>query len=321
MATGNIFLGTGRRSVGDVTLYRVKGKQRARVRVRQVANPRTYKQLLSRAIISNVAQLYSAGQEIFNHSFQGYAAGQDNQLRFQKINIGRLRSKLVADFNNKSEYADCLGRIGARNVKCPVPFYGMIVSEGTYEQQVWTYDSATCAYKLPPVTEATTVADYASLVGLVPGDIFTFCGFVVRNYKDYIADFDAEYYGRIYPTYWQYFQLKVKDGVLEDTSALTGTDTLLKLFDFAKSSSLVTINVPMSAPYIDANVLFVGDSLGGIACIRSRYDSDLRSTSELMPSSEDGMEYGLTIHFLVDAWGEGTGIDLPERILSGKNFR
>ena len=71
MAKGNMLQGMARGKVGDVVFSRLNGQQISRVRNRQPYNPRTNKQLIQRAIMATVMLGYSAGKEIFNHSFQG----------------------------------------------------------------------------------------------------------------------------------------------------------------------------------------------------------------------------------------------------------
>ena len=51
MAKGNLFLGMGRGSVGDVTFYRADGQQLSRARNRKPRNPKTNAQLIQRASV------------------------------------------------------------------------------------------------------------------------------------------------------------------------------------------------------------------------------------------------------------------------------
>lgn len=323
MATGNPFLGTARKSIGDVTLYRSRGQQRARVRVREIANPRSFLQLLQRSVLANVSHLYSAGQEIFNHAFQGVPAGADSQSRFLKVNTALLRSLFIADFNAAAEEDECVARIGARGLRVPVPFEGLILSEGNYDQNIWSFNNAANTFELPDLQASTLIKDYAAANNLVPGDIFTFVCFNVRNdvapAAQYGENLDA--YGKIFYTSFVYVQLKVKDDVLTNENDLEPTDTLDTIFDIKGDGLAVTnvSNIKFSQPGIGTLAITSGSTPGGIGCIRSRYDSDKRSTSKLMPSAAD-WECGLTYHFMTAAWGDGSPIEMPTRILTGVNF-
>lgn len=321
MAIDNIFLGLGRKSVGDVTLYRRAGKQCARVRVRNIRNPRTYKQLLTRSILSNVAQLYAAGIEIFDHSFEGRSVGMENQKRFMKLNVDRLRALMVADYNSQAAPADCKGRIGARNLKCPVPFPGLQVSEGNYSQSLFSYDGEGFGFTIAPVDGDVSVSAYAHRVGLVPGDIYTFVVFNVKPWKDYMANYGPEgtyeHLNCIFPCYMAYAQLKVRADVYENTSTISQSDDLLKLFEYYGGEDISDVGFD---DVIDPTAVLTGASCGGIACIRSKWGTDLRSTSFLQMSDSTGWDYGLTYHHLEAAWGDQAGINRADLILDGSNF-
>lgn len=321
MAIDNIFLGLGRKSVGDVTLYRRAGKQCARVRVRNVRNPRSYKQLFTRSILSNIAQLYATGIEIFNHAFEGRSVGMENQKRFMKLNVDRLRAMMTADYNSGAAPSDCKARIGARNLKVGVPFEGLQVSEGNYSQNFFSYVPAQYGFLPPAVAEGETVADYARRVGLVPDDIYTFICFDVQPWKDYMANYGpespADHMMCIYPCYMAYAQLKVHADILSDTTPITSASLLLSLFDYYGGEDVSDVSV--SEPVTQLAVL-THMSCGGIACIRSKWGTDLRSTSFLQASHQDGFDFGITYHLLEQAWGDQAGINRADLILDGDNF-
>lgn len=71
MATGNLFLGTARRKVGDVVLYRREGVQVSRVRVRSIANPKTTGQALQRNYMAPIARFYAPLAGVLERSWEG----------------------------------------------------------------------------------------------------------------------------------------------------------------------------------------------------------------------------------------------------------
>lgn len=93
MAKGNLFLGMGRGSVGDVTFTRIDGEQVSRARNRKPRNPQTAYQLASRVFAKTVQQAYSLLQPICDHSFQGLGTGTPNQSRFMQRNVAWLRER------------------------------------------------------------------------------------------------------------------------------------------------------------------------------------------------------------------------------------
>lgn len=95
MAKGNLLLGTARKSIGDITMYRRNGQQVARVRVRKIANPKSEPQMVQRIVMNTVAQAYSRLKMVCNHSFEGITPGSANMARFMRLNLSTLRGRLV----------------------------------------------------------------------------------------------------------------------------------------------------------------------------------------------------------------------------------
>lgn len=96
MAKDNLFLGTARGSVGDVTFSRLNGVQVARVRNRSPRNPQSPAQMVQRIIMSTVGKAYSFFSEICDHSFEGFETGQLSQRKFMELNVALLRN-IAAD--------------------------------------------------------------------------------------------------------------------------------------------------------------------------------------------------------------------------------
>lgn len=91
MATYNIFLGSGVRSVGDVTLMRRGGKQVARLRLRTIKNPRTEAQAKQRNFVAPVMRFYGALRTALKGSYQGLNTDASYNA-FQRVNIALART-------------------------------------------------------------------------------------------------------------------------------------------------------------------------------------------------------------------------------------
>lgn len=92
MAKGNAFLGTLRRSIGDVTYYRREGEQLARVRVRSVKNPKSTGQSEQRAFFAPVARFFSPFATVLETSYEGLNRSKSYSA-FLKQNIALARSR------------------------------------------------------------------------------------------------------------------------------------------------------------------------------------------------------------------------------------
>ena len=86
MAEFNIFLGTAKKSVGDVTLMRRNGKQIARVRLRTIANPRSEAQATQRNFVAPVTRFFAPLRKTLRCSFEGLNRDLSYN-QFQRINI------------------------------------------------------------------------------------------------------------------------------------------------------------------------------------------------------------------------------------------
>lgn len=323
MAKGNMFQGMARGKVGDVVFSRNNGEQISRVRNRHPKNPRTNKQMYQRAVMATVMQAYAAGQEIFNHSFQGKSVGAENQRAFLSKNSKLLRGLLASEIEAGTAALNCNVAVVAPGAITPVPNEYMI-SEGAYPQNFFGWKEISKEFSIPSDKESETVAEYAQRLGLNAGDIYTFVvmvisgntpSFTVRGVTT--ATTGAYKPESQYPCVFGYVRLQVKD-VSAVTTPIAG----------AAIGTLFEVTDNMNANLNVSSVL-VGDSIGiaelissdafpasanGLAafgCIRSRLDQDLRSTSFMHVATSvssrgtNGM-YGITSAYALAAWQQGT---------------
>ena len=307
---GNLFLGFGRKSVGDVVFYKRKGsnEQMARARNRKPNNPRSDKQLYQRAIMATVLQAYSAGKAIFDHSFEGKSVPDGCMNRFKSLNLRRLRSAIAEDLANPE--AQTQGHVVAPGAVTPVPF-AYRISEGSYANQLLVYDDTQGdpGFKFPTPDEAdTTPALYLSNHGFVPGDIYTIVAF--GNDPDNIIGLygDGNLYGCFFG--WVRFQARAD-------APSAGDLTYDKLFPITSphgvdgSEFQIGINFGIDEVFGNNKI-----SSGSIGAIRSRYDSGVRSTSDMVMIG--ATEFGIGKPDLLDAWRAGTQqVGDPSLILEG----
>ncbi len=96
MASGNLLLGYGRNSIGDITLYRSGGMQRARARNRNPHNPRSASQAVQRMVLATAAKMASAYEPIVNHSWEGKEVGAKSVQYFRKLAMSTLRAAALS---------------------------------------------------------------------------------------------------------------------------------------------------------------------------------------------------------------------------------
>lgn len=314
MATGKL---------GDVVFARANGEQISRVRNRHPKNPRTNKQMYQRAVMATVMQAYSAGQEIFNHAFQGKSVGAENQRAFLSKNSKLLRGLIAAELEAGTSALNCNAAVVAPGAITPVPNEYMI-SEGTYPQQYFLEASSPAMINTPTWTEDETVAQYAARTGLIAGDIYTIVAMVISGSNPSFtvrgvttATTSAYKPESQYPCTFAFVRLQVKD-----VSAVTTPVAESSLGVFFEITASRFMNEEILEQQLDTQFAImsmfdtgafpaVSKSLLSFGIIRSRLDQDLRSTSFMRVASPvsgratAGM-YGITSPYALTAWQQGT---------------
>lgn len=175
MATGNMFLGMARKSVGDVVFYRADGQQRSRVRNRNPKNPKSPAQCVQRMVLSTASKIAQAYRPIINHSFEGVAVGSASERYFQKITMNALRNAALwlGDESIDNPVKASFDLKGAPTVGI---VNGMVISRGSLSMNRYGIDAGILSLEIsaalasqPFSTQEAYEAELAKL-GLVPGD-------------------------------------------------------------------------------------------------------------------------------------------------------
>lgn len=323
MAKGNMFQGMARGKVGDVVFSRNNGEQISRVRNRHPKNPRTNKQMYQRAVMATVMQAYAAGQEIFNHSFQGKSVGAENQRAFLSKNSKLLRGLLAAEIEAGTTALNCNVAVVAPGAITPVPNEYMI-SEGAYPQNFFEWNETDRSFIFPAAVGEETVAQYAERNGLVAGDLYTFVfvgissdapTFSVRGINAPVQDGLSP--ASQYPAIFGFVRLQVKDVSTVSTAASAANLGTYMEVSLSRNTDVLISNI-LPGDAIELNALassilgeFASNGFGSFGLIRSRLDQDLRSTSFMHVGSlldiraTKGM-YGITSPYALAAWQQGT---------------
>lgn len=328
MAKGNLFLGMGRGSIGDVTFYRADGQQLARVRNRRPKNPKTEAQLYQRAIMATVVKAYQAGKAIFDHSFEGFSVGAQCQRQFMSLNAKILRQLVATDINTPIATNSQKARVVAPGTSVPVanPF---IISRGSYQQNLFTLDSNMVTFQLPEATEGETVAQYAARVGLIAGDIYTFIVFAEKKDIAYESSVHDDVLASLNYCSFGYVRLIVKDGLSNVNDAAEGYGQLFSVQtsggDFERSNEQLRdfeISLGLGIGNLLSKNTADYTNTGAIGLIRSRLDQDLRSDSVLYVKYGSTAEdmFGITSDYILDEWiNSTTSVGNSELILEGGN--
>lgn len=323
MAKGNLFQGMARGKVGDVVFSRANGEQISRVRNRHPKNPRSNSQLFQRAIMATIVQAYSAGKAIFDHAFQGYSVGAQNQRKFISENAKLLRETIAADINTPIETNEQKGRVVAPGVSQPVPF-GYVISKGNYPQNLLV-SVENGRYKFPSAEGIKTVKDYVSRFGLIAGDIYTVVVFATQKNEAFTTPLYDDVLAMQKYCNFGFVRFTVKSGLDTKQEML---NKIGQVFEIEQTGTVLHDPAYIADLGIDNNIdipnLLADDSnytgTGAIGVIRSRQDKDLRSDSVMQVvygSTAENM-FGIASDYLLDVWKASTSsIGDSDLILEG----
>ena len=301
-----------RGKVGGVVFYKItdsnsKDKQGQRAYVGTIRNPNSTRQQYQRAILKTVSNMYAQGKAIFNHSFQGKSVGGQNAREFRRLNMRALRAQCVADYNAGLRPAGYRSFVSAKGSMYAAP-NEYIVSQGSYDQQFFTWVKEQNSFTTPEATQGQTVADYMAANGLIEGDIYTFVALIVN--KNVVAGGDGQTaYETNYKSDFLYSRFRVTapaDTTVEITNL---AQVLLQL-----PSSLPNVDLTGINPHdlVDTAVVFAPDvpNLGAFGVIRSREDQDLRSNSTMHLITSTGLDapgFGIISAFVYKYWADDAG--------------
>lgn len=306
MAKGNLFLGDARGSVGDVTFYTKNGQQISRVRRRSIKNPNTSGQLYQRAILSTVIKAYQAGSVIFDHSFEGVATGAASQARFQKVNIDLIRKLVEADIASNASESEHHAAVVPRGSVWPVPNVYR-VSQGTLFQNLFTQQNPGLSvpqFGMPDPIDNETVAGYLQRNGIIDDDIFTFVGFGITGNSGWRSQ-DGTRFRRAYETQFGWIRLRVQSNALVDAQPVIEA-VVGDVFD-VESSQPVNLASSQLFSTISLNQVVPGSITGSLGVIRSRENSGLRSTCDMvLPQLDDEFipQWGIIGKYIPEFWSK-----------------
>lgn len=312
MAKGNLFLGMGRGSVGDVTFYRADGQQLSRARNRKPRNPKSNAQLIQRAISATIVQAYKAGSVIFDHSFEGKSVPAGSQRAFLSTNMRKLREQVLSELNTNAANARA-SVVSPRSIY-PVP-NAYRISEGSLIQNLFEVGQDDNDYiAVKPVTSLSgeTVSAYLSRLGIVPGEIFTIVTFGT------VSD-DVGRGGLVsLQCTFGFMRLTVKETAASLTKTVAEA-TYQEVFQIDSAGANLPSARLLTAGIALSDIDLVGSVHGSMGVIRSNENSGLRSTSDMWLPNDYGenVVWAVAPINLIAAWSQDSGSVDSELILEG----
>lgn len=307
MAQGNLILGTMKGKLGDVVAYNYNGKQAARVRRRQVSNPKTSKQAIQRAIAATVAKFVSAFAPVLNNSLQSESTKVKTLAKIRSLNMTMLR-QLAAQ--NKGFYApkgsmyiapnDYIISRGTLAGLVPYPSSdnfnagGVSFSTGQLNLSSNTLATDTASVIFPTVSVGDQITVLAAhLEDIAEGSQFGYCRFAFKDDTTpaLVSDGSNSY--------------KLNPAAIDQTKAEGPWADLVFNYNAEDDESNLFVGA-----LIDGNY---GTAIDMAGFIVSREADKLRSTAHMISNPDADLDYTLADVYPTYMDG-GTPIDMPSEL-------
>lgn len=179
MAKSNSFFGLRRGSTKSLTFAVNDGMQITKDRVTQVKNPRSKAQMAQRCLLKTISLAYSSMKSILDHSFEGVSYGALSMRHFQSINFNLVKAARFATAKTigYAKYGDSTPNLGQ-----------YVIAQGSLNQpnfHAFTVSVQGSGISIA-VSDVTTVADFATKLGIGLGELITICA-QIQSTKNSVA--------------------------------------------------------------------------------------------------------------------------------------
>lgn len=189
------WVGISKGKLGEGVYYHANGRQLARARNRQPANPRTDKQAVQRMVLASAAKLIAALRPLYDHSAESVQPGQQSIFHWQRVITQGFRAAAAVAVSDPGATVQADFAIKGSP---SIPLYeDMPLTEGRLTfRPITSVDTNAVTISLGGAlaesitTQAAYAAELAKL-GLEPGDQLTFV-YIAQNYTQPVASFGTE---------------------------------------------------------------------------------------------------------------------------------
>lgn len=178
MSHGSLLMGTSRAKLGNMVLYRRRGKEIQRAKVTP-SNPKSMAQCKQRMAFATVQGTLSALKEIVNHSFEGVEYGGRSLEYFMQLNMPLARAYRNVDAESPQAARNMAFLIKGAKAMGIMPWQ---VSDGSLNFPALTYVVADDCFGINgssltqvdvTITDAEKYRAVLAKLSLVPGDQIT----------------------------------------------------------------------------------------------------------------------------------------------------
>lgn len=291
MAKSNSFFGLRRGSTKSLTFAINDGMQITKDRVTQVKNPRSKAQMAQRCLLKTISLAYSSMKSILDHSFEGVSYGALSMRHFQSINFNLVKAARFATAKTigYAKYGDSTPNLGQ-----------YVIAQGSLNQP--NFNAFTLAVQGSgisiAVSDVTTVADFATKLGIGLGEMITICAQIQSN-KNAVAfawvrfTLPADAAANI-------SEIKVESNLNVEASFDNGVSAVVSVADFGTDTAKGALYTAIRSKY-SANGWLRSKAVLNLVTGTLTYEDEYKEALHTYPTGE---EYPLNGS---DASGNGGG--------------
>ena len=187
------WVGISKGKLGEGVYYHANGRQLARARNRQPANPRTDKQAVQRMVLASAAKALASLRSLYDHSAESVQVGQQSIFYWQRILTQGFRAAAAAEISEATSIP--AAEFAIKGAPTIAVYTDMPLSEGRLSMRpIQSLNAGVMKVSISAdlsdnfSTQAAYEAELAKL-GIQPGDQLTFV-YIAYNYAQPVAQFN-----------------------------------------------------------------------------------------------------------------------------------
>lgn len=296
MAKSNSFFGLRRGSTKSLTFAVNDGMQITKDRVTQVKNPRSKAQMAQRCLLKTISLAYSAMKSILDHSFEGVSYGALSMRHFQSINFNLVKAArfTTAKTIGYAKYGDSTPNLGQ-----------YVIAQGSLNQpnfQAFTLGVQGSGISIA-VSDVTTVADFATKLGIGLGELITICA-QIQSTKNAVA-FTWVRFTLPADAAANISEIKVESNLNVEASFDNGVSAVVSVADFGADSAKGALYTAIRSKY-GSNGWMRSKAVLNLVTGSLTYEDEYKEALHTYPT---GAEYPLNGSDSSNAGGGGGGIE------------
>lgn len=296
MAKSNSFFGLRRGSTKSLTFAVNDGVQITKDRVTQVKNPRSKAQMAQRCLLKTISLAYSSMKSILDHSFEGVSYGALSMRHFQSINFNLVKAARFATAKTigYAKYGDSTPNLGQ-----------YVIAQGSLNQP--NFNAFTLAVQGSgisiAVSDVTTVADFATKVGIGLGELITICA-QIQSTKNAVA-FAWVRFTLPNDATANVSEIKVESNLSVEASYDNGISAVVSVLDFGADTAKGALYTAIRSKYGTSGWMRSKAVLNLVTGTLT-YEDEYKAALHTYPTGE---EYPLNGSDASNAGGGGGGIE------------